>query len=74
MLQRWAGWNKWHLHAVVLCALPMAAAHVYAAIPNVDVIDCPRLLLIKRSRLVPAETSCLRPLGEKEKQKGNISS
>lgn len=49
----------------------MAAAHVYTAIPNVDVINCPSLLLIKGSRLVPAETSCLRPLGEKENQKGS---
>lgn len=66
--------NKWHLHTVVLCALPMATAHVYATIPNVDVINCPCLLLVKRSGLVPAETSCLRPLGEKENQKGSISS
>lgn len=65
--------NKWHLHAVVLCAPPVAAAHVYAAIPNVDVINCPCLLLIERSRLVPAEPSCLRPLREKENHKGNIS-
>lgn len=58
--------KRWHLHTVVLCALPMATAHVYAAIPNVDIINCPRLLLVKRSRLVPAETSCLRPWERKK--------
>lgn len=58
--------KRWHLHTVVLCALPVATAHVYAAIPNVDVIDCPRLLLVKRSRLVPAETSRLRPWERKK--------
>lgn len=64
--------KKVHLHTVVLCALPMAAAHVYTTISNVDIVNCPCLLLIERSRLVPAETSCLRPLGEKGKQKGKI--
>lgn len=63
--------EKFHLHTVILGALSMAAAHVYTAIPNVDVINRPSLLLIKRSRLVPAETSCLRPLEEKEKKKGS---
>lgn len=65
--------KKVHLHTVVLCALPMATAHVYTTISNVDIVNCPCLLLIKRSRLVPAESSRLRPLGKNGKQKGNIS-
>lgn len=40
----------------------MATAHIYAAIPNIDIIYCPRLLLVKGSWLMPTETSGLGPL------------
>lgn len=50
-----------YLHTASLDAPPMAAAHIYAAIPDVDVIYCPCLLLVKRSWLMPTETSGLGP-------------
>lgn len=40
----------------------MATAHVYAAIPDIDIIYCPRLLLVKGSWLMPTKTSGLGPL------------
>lgn len=56
------GREQIHLHTVSSDAPPMATAHVYAAIPNIDVIDRPCLLLVKRSGLMPTETSGLGPL------------
>lgn len=56
------GREQIYLHTVSLDAPPMATAHVYAAIPNIDVIYRPCLLLVKRSWLMPTETSGLGPL------------
>lgn len=56
------GRKKIDLQAVSLDASPMATTHVYAAIPDIDIIYCPRLLLVKGSWLMPAETSGLGPL------------
>lgn len=57
--------KKAYLHTVSLDAPSMAAAHIYAAIPDIDIIYCPCLLLVKRSWLMPSETSGLRPLKKK---------
>lgn len=71
--EKYPGWNvsqefstqgreHIYLHTVSLDAPPMTTAHVYAAIPDIDIIYCPRLLLVKRSWLMPTETSGLGPL------------
>jgi len=54
--------KKAYLHTVSLDAPSMATTHIYAAIPDIDIIYCPRLLLVKRSWLMPTETSGLGPL------------
>lgn len=54
-----------YLHTTSLDAPSMATAHIYTAVPDVDVIYRPRLLLVKRSWLMPTETSCLGPLEKK---------
>lgn len=51
-----------YLHTVSLDAPPMATAHVYAAIPDIDIVYRPCLLLVKRSWLIPTETSGLGPV------------
>lgn len=62
------GGKRIYLHTVSLDAPSMAAAHVDAAIPDIDVIYCPCLLLVERSWLMPTETSGLRPLKKKERK------
>lgn len=55
------GRKQIYVHTVSLDAPSVATAHVYAAIPDTDIIYCPCLLLVKRSRLMPTETSGLGP-------------
>lgn len=57
--------NKAYLHTVSLDAPSMATAHIYTAVPDIDIIYRPCLLLVKRSWLMPTETSGLRPLKKK---------
>lgn len=53
------------LHTASLDAPSVATAHIYTAIPDIDVIYGPRLLLVKRGWLMPPETSGLGPLKNK---------
>lgn len=57
--------RKTHLHTASLDAASMSTAHVNAAVPDIDVIYRPCLLLVKRSWLMPTETSGLGPLKKK---------
>lgn len=74
-----AGWNvnqelsaegrkQVYSHTVPLRALSMATAHVYTAISDIDVVYRPCLLLVKRSWLMPTETSGLGPCKKIELQ------
>lgn len=59
------GRKQIYLHTISLDAPSMTSAHVYAAIPDIDIIYCPCLLFVKRSWLMPTKTSGLGPVKKK---------
>lgn len=54
-----------YLHTASLDAPSVATTHIYTAVPDVDIIYGPCLLLVERSWLMPTETSGLGPLKNK---------